>query len=189
MCSVRVNSRAATASRRRSRGFTLVEIIVGLVLSTVAISLVATLILPLFERSTGPVFQIRAAELAQSILDDAMSRRYDEASPVGGTPPCTVATCSATLGADAGEVNRGDFDDVDDFNAFCGSSNDVQDVFGNDLSALFNGYSFEVCVAYDGNYNGTLNEAGEIDAKVITVTVTPPIQASIVSISAYRGNY
>jgi len=121
-------------------------------------------------------------------LDDAMSRRYDEESPVGGSPPCTLATCSATLGADAGEVDRGDFADVDDFNIFCGASNSVQDVFG-DPSTLFNGYSFEVCVAYDGNYNGTLNEAGEIDAKVITVTVTPPIQASVVSISAYRGNY
>ena len=75
-----------------SQGFTLIEIIIGLVLSTLAISLVATAIFPLMTRSVEPLFQIRAAEIAQSILDDVMSRRYDEATPLGGTPICSIAT-------------------------------------------------------------------------------------------------
>ena len=192
MSSVRAKLHRHYKPRHNSLGFTLVEIIVGLVLSSIAVSLVATLIFPLFERSVGPAFQIRAAELAQSILDDALSRRYDEATPVGGSPPCSAATappCSTTMGFDAGESDRGDIDDVDDYNAFCASDNAVQDIFGADLSGLFNNFSFRVCVGYDGNYNGTLNEAGELNAKLITVTVTPPQQASVVSISAYRGNY
>lgn len=178
--------------RQKHRGFTLVEIIVGLVLSSVAVSLVATLIFPLYERSVGPVFQIRAAELAQSILDDALSRRYDEATPLGGSPACsaiTVPACSVVMGFDAGESDRGDIDDVDDFNAFCSGNFAVQDIFGVDVSAQFNNYSFQVCVGYDGNYNGILNEANEMNAKLITVTVTPPQQASVVTVSAYRGNY
>lgn len=190
---------AALKARRYSAGFTLVEIIVGLVISSIAVSLVATLIFPLYARSVEPVFQIRAAELAQSILDDALSRRYDQATPIGGSPPCDAASCTAAgaLGLDGAEINRGDFNDVDDFNLFCGTdiaAEDMiaaQDVNGDAIAELAN-YTVSVCVAYDGNYNGIVNEAGEANetnAKLITVTVTPPVQASVVEISAYRGNY
>jgi MSHA pilin protein MshD len=183
---------AAFKARRYSAGFTLVEIIVGLVISSIAVSLVATLIFPLYARSVEPVFQIRAAELAQSILDDALSRRYDQATPAGGSPPCDAASCTAAgaLGREGLEADRGDFNDVDDFNIFCGPDFDPQDVNGEVIAELDN-YKVSVCVAYDGNYNGVLNEAAadEINAKLITVTVTPPVQASVVEISAYRGNY
>ena len=46
-----------------------------------------------------------------------------------------------------------------------------------------------MCVGYDGNYNGVTNQAAEQNAKLITVTVTPPMQASPVVISVYRANY
>lgn len=196
MFSDKVNVKMRSIKRRASFGFTLIEIIVGLVISSIAISLVATVIFPLFARSVEPVFQIRAAELAQSILDDALSRRYDEATPLGGFPACSalsIPACSsvADLGIDAGESDRGDFDDVDDFNHFCASDNAIQDAFGVDLTAAdgFANFTFRVCVAYDGNYNGVVNEADEINAKLITVTVTPPVQATAIEISAYRGNY
>jgi len=178
-----------------SQGFTLIEIIVGLVISTLAISLVATLIFPLLTRSVEPVFQIRAAEIAQSVLDDVMSRRYDEATPLGGSPVCSAATVSRTvinaLGVDTGESHRGTFDDVDDFHRFCNADNDIQDVFGDNLSldGFTRGYTFRVCVGYDGNYNGVINQSAELNAKLITVTVSPPMQASRVIISAYRANY
>ena len=178
-----------------SQGFTLVEIIVGLVISTLAISLVAIIIFPLLTRSVEPIFQIRAAEIAQSVLDDVMSRRYDEATPLGGSPICSAATipCTsvASLGIDVGESHRGTFDDVDDFHHFCNADNDIEDVFGSNLSAsgFTRGYTFRVCVGYDGNYNGVINQAAELNAKLITVTVTPPSQASPVVISVYRSNY
>lgn len=177
------------------QGFTLIEIIIGLVLSTLAISLVATAIFPLLTRSVEPIFQIRAAEIAQSMLDDVMSRRYDETTPLGGAPVCSIATAPCTaissLGIDVGESHRGTFDDVDDFHRFCNADNDIEDVFGSNLSAsgFTRGYSFRICVGYDGNYNGVINQAAELNAKLITVTVTPPRQASPVVISVYRANY
>ena len=178
-----------------NQGFTLIEIIVGLVISTLAISLVAIIILPLLTRSVEPIFQIRAAEIAQSVLDDVMSRRYDETTPLGGSPICSAATnpCTpvASLGIDIGESHRGTFDDVDDFHHFCNADNDIEDVFGSNLTAngFTRGYTFRICVGYDGNYNGVINQAAELNAKLITVTVTPPSQASPVDISVYRGNY
>ncbi|MGB5325714.1 MAG: prepilin-type N-terminal cleavage/methylation domain-containing protein [Pseudomonadales bacterium] len=181
-----------------SRGFTLIEIIVGFVIGAFAISLFTTLILPQLTRSAEPMFQVRAAELAQSILEEAASRRYDENSAVGGTPPCNsagapVCTPSGSLGVDAGETNRSNFDDVDDYNAFCSADNNVQDIFGSDITASgqFAGFSFRFCVDYDGDYDAALNEAGinEFDAKLLSVTVTPPAPAVPLSISMYRSNY
>ena len=178
-----------------SQGFTLIEIIIGLVLSTLSISLVATAIFPLMTRSVEPLFQIRAAEIAQSILDDVMSRRYDETTPLGGAPICSITTvpCTAiaSLGVDTGESHRGTFDDVDDYHRFCNADNDIEDVFGDNLSTggFTPGYTFRMCVGYDGNYNGVTNQAAEQNAKLITVTVTPPMQASPVVISVYRANY
>ena len=183
------------SKNRLSQGFTLIEIIVGLVISTLAISLVATLIFPLLTRSVEPIFQIRAAEISQSVLDDVMSRRYDETTPLGGSPICSAATISCTainaLGVDAGESHRGTFDDVDDFHRFCNADNDIEDVFGDNLSlnGFTRGYTFRVCVGYDGNYNGVINQSADLNAKLITVTVTPPMQASPVTISVYRANY
>ncbi|MCH1488260.1 MAG: type II secretion system GspH family protein [Pseudomonadales bacterium] len=184
--------------RSRQAGFTLVELVVGLVISTISIAMFATLIVPLFTRSVEPLLQIRAAELAQSILEQATAYRYDENTPVGGSPPCNglgglSCTPSASFGTDAGEANRASFDDLDDFNAFCAADNNIQDVFGNDLTTggSFANFSFRLCVAYDGNFNGAINEAasGEANAKLLTVTVTPPQPASALTVSVYRSNY
>ncbi|NNC54712.1 MAG: prepilin-type cleavage/methylation domain-containing protein [Pseudomonadales bacterium] len=173
--------------------------IIGFVIGAFAIALFTSLIVPQLTRSTEPLFQVRAAELAQSILEEAASRRYDENTAVGGSPPCNAAgapacTASGALGTDgAAETNRGNFDDIDDYDSFCDSDNNIQDVFGNDISASgeFARFSFRLCVNYDGNYNGTLDEAGadEFGAKLMTVTVNPPAPAIPLSISMYRGNY
>ncbi|MBT8139227.1 MAG: type II secretion system GspH family protein [Gammaproteobacteria bacterium] len=187
-----------TNHRRHTSGFTLIEVIVGFVIGAFAIGLFTTLILPQLTRSTEPLFQVRAVELAQSILEQAAARQYDENTAVGGSPPCSstgapACTASGSLGPDTGETNRSNFDDIDDYDAFCFADNNIQDIFGNDISASgeFARFSFRFCVNYDGNYNGTLDEAGidELRAKLLTVTVNPPRPAVPISISMYRGNY
>jgi MSHA pilin protein MshD len=184
----------ALGRRARLSGFTLIEIIVGLVLGTLAIAMVATLIVPLYTRSVEPILQIRAAELAQALLEDALARPFDHNTPLGGQPPCSAGgpvTCTAAgnLGPESGELDRGDFTDVDDYHRFCGGSHPIEDIEGVDLTAsgVFAGYSFETCVVYDGNFDGVADS--DMAAKLVTVTVTPPGAAAPVVASAYRGNY
>lgn len=174
-------------STSKNNGFTLIEIIIGLALGASALALISTLILPLFTRSVEPILQIRAAEFAQAVLDDVLSKRYAENTPVGGQPVCS--SCTAISVIDAGEATREHFDDVDDYNAFC-TPQAIQDVFGFTLnnSDDYAGYTFSVCVGSDGNYDGTTGDGNDI-ARLITVTVNPPEPAIPVVVSAYRGNY
>ena len=61
-------------------------------------------------------YRLTATALGQSVIEEAVSKKYDEA--VVGTPPVNLPsgfTAPGALGADAGESDPG-FDDVDDFN-------------------------------------------------------------------------
>lgn len=172
-------------NRFRQTGFTLIEIIIGIVIGSISLGLISTLIFPLIARSVEPMIQIRAAEYAQSMMEDVLAKRYDELSPLGGQPVC--APCSSSLGTDPGDGgNRAGFNDVDDYNTFCMGNNLLQDVYGELLdenNEYGTDFRFNICVVYQG-------EIGASDsAKRITVTVTPPSVATAVVISAYRGNY
>jgi len=179
-------------SKCRAAGFTLIEIIVGIVISGSAIAMLATLILPLFARSVEPIFYIRSAEFAQALIDDALAKPFDELTPQGGTPPCTSCTAADSLGVEAaeGEATRDDFDDFDDYNLFCGAKFPVQDIFGVNLNATddYANYTFTACVVYDGGYDGGA-DAAVSQAKRLDVTVNPPPPALPMSFSAYRANY
>ncbi len=56
-------------ARSKGRGFTLIELIVGIVVLSISFSLLTTLILPLSEKSAEQLHQVRAAELGQSMMN------------------------------------------------------------------------------------------------------------------------
>lgn len=180
-------------TKHKTAGFTLVEIIVGIVISGSAIAMLATLILPLFARSVEPIFYIRSAEFAQALIDDALAKPFDELTPQGGTPACTICTPVASLGAETadGEIARNNFDDFDDYNLFCDAAYPVQDIFGTNLNLTndYANYTFTACVVYDGGYDGGAADTVVSQAKRLDVTVNPPPPALPVSFSAYRANY
>lgn len=176
---------------RQQSGFTLVEIVVGIVVSAISLTFLTTLFFANPGRSVEPILHIRAVEFGQALMDEILSKSFDEFSPVGGVPACT-ATCSSTLGPETGEV-RDNFDDVDDYNIYCGGSSDLIDSLGNSLSDsnIFTGYSMRVCVEYDDNFDGTVGD-GNIQAKLITIEITPPLGAGLgdpIVLTAYRGNF
>lgn len=169
-------------------GFTLVEIIVGIVITGISLSVITTLIYPLFVRSVDPMLQVRAAEYGQAIMQDILSKPYDANAGIGGQPICSVGLpCTDPPGAESGEIDRGDFNDVDDYDEFCDADTDIQDVLGVPQTAEYSSYTFRSCIDYDGDYDGVIDT--DTSAKRITVTVTPPQPAVPVVITAYRGNY
>ena len=172
---------------QKHAGFTLVETIVGIVVLSLAFSIIFAIVLPASEQSASQVQQIRAAELGQSLINEISGRRYDEQST--NNVRCGESGISCTpilnLGLD-GEVGRANFDDVDDYNGYQA----VEDGSGNAIGDLYPNFSVSVGVAYDGDYDFVLNEAGnqEFNAKLITVTITTPSGDNIV-FRAYRGNF
>jgi MSHA pilin protein MshD len=188
--SVRINIRKPTKQNSvitKHTGFTLVELIVGIVVLSISFSILTTLLYPLANKSAEQVHQIRAAELGQSMINEIIGRAFDENSDMsGGFIRCgeSGVSCSA-IGADSGETRAG-YDDVDDYDAI-NFGDTLENSLGEDISTLYVGFSMDVKVINDANYDG--NGTGDNStAKLITVTVRTPQNFDFV-FSVYKVNF
>jgi MSHA pilin protein MshD len=171
-------------NRKNQQGFTLVELVVGIVVMAIALTLLSTVFFSNPGRSVEPLLQMRAAEFGQALMDEILSKKFDQMTPEGGIPACT--TCSSTMGPDAGEL-RSDYNDVDDYHT-CGNPIALADALNN-LPANFIGYTMDVCVRYDDfdNAGGT-----SVNGKLITVKIGLPVSSGLnepLVFSSYKGNY
>lgn len=157
------------------QGMSLVEMILTIVIISVAMVASLRSFSVLSGRSSDVMVQTRALDLAQLYLDEIMSHRFDEDTGVYGTPTFTGA-CRIT---DDGE-NRDDYDDVDDFAEI---SNEAPALIDSSLAADYAGFTVSVDVACDDSIG--VNTDG---AKLVTVTITDPIGNDSV-FSVYKGNY
>jgi MSHA pilin protein MshD len=169
-------------SYQKQIGYSLVELIITILLSSIALIIFFNFFASNQKKSVAPVFQIKATKLAQAYLEEIQLKRYDENSPAGNSLRCnspTASACSTTLTSD-GESRSG-FDDVDDYNGL--NDSPPQDVLGNNR-ADFNRFSVSVAVSYAGTDLGLALQ----DMKRIQVTVTAPDNSQYV-FSQYKGNF
>ncbi|WP_127025981.1 type IV pilus modification PilV family protein [Rheinheimera mangrovi] len=83
-----------------SKGFTLIELVVGIVMLSVALLVITKALGPLFQRTADPWHQVRAAELGHSFLNEIMARSFDEMSDkAGGEFRCSHDGVSYEQGA------------------------------------------------------------------------------------------
>ncbi|MBA6297629.1 type II secretion system protein [Colwellia sp. MB02u-9] len=178
-------------TKASQQGFTLIEIIVGIVVLSIAFSIFTTLIYPLANQSAKQVHQIKAAELGQSMINEIIAKAFDENSDKsGGIYRCGesgATACSSTL-ADEESGARERFDDVDDYN----NLSIMESSLGGDdsLNDIYVGYQINVKVINDSTYDGEYDEAVDDNstAKLITVTVTTPQDFDFV-FAVYRANF
>ena len=169
----------------RCSGFTLIEMIIIILVLSLALTGVTLLINRAVQQSPEALVQTRAMELAQSYLDEILHKRYDEQTGQGGTPRCdstdnAAQPCSNTLGSEEGARNA--FDDVDDYHGL----DDQPPVTATGTNFDFYiSYRVQVSVNYAGNELGL---AGNRGAKRITVSVTTPL-GNVIPVSAYRVNF
>ncbi|MFT5814432.1 MAG: MSHA pilin protein MshD [Psychroserpens sp.] len=177
-------------TKASQQGFTLIEIIVGIVVLSIAFSIFTTLIYPLANQSARQVHQIKAAELGQSMINEIIAKAFDENSDKsGGIYRCgetSAIACSSTL-ADEESGAREQFDDVDDYNNLSIMESSLGDA--DSLAELYIGYQINVKVINDSDYNG-YNDTNDNNytAKLITVTVTTPEDFDFV-FAVYRVNF
>ena len=181
------------------KGYTLIEQVIGIIVFSIALGLFTSLIVPQAILSVGLVFQVRASELGQSLINEIASKSFDEESDrTGGATLCTSSSCTAwdNLGADTmetGTETRSSFDDVDDYNGFemPDDNGKFSNALGNPLSIngadLYSGFKVRVSVFYDANFDG-LNDEEISSTKLITVTITTPNDEDI-TFSTYVSNY
>ncbi len=170
------------ADNRINRGYSLIELVITIALSSIVIVLFYSYMSQQQLRSVSPVIQVKAAQLAQAYLEEISLKRFDENSPAGNAQRCNspaAPACSGALGAE-GE-SRAFYDDIDDYNGLADSP--PRDALDN-VRTGFTGFSVSASVTYAG---GDFGFAAQ-DIKRVELTVTTP-EGSPFVFSQYKGNF
>jgi MSHA pilin protein MshD len=179
---------------------------VGIVIFAVAMVFVVSFLMPQVKQGIDPIWQSRAASLAQSLSNEILAKPFDhESNQVGGMQRCNESVAcsqSGNLGPDSGE-NRGSFNDVDDYHGLNVSGANILNSLSLTTSVnginIYEGFSAQVAVVYDQNVDGIndddLNQDGNLDSgtlvankKLITVVITTPGGDRII-VSSLKGNF
>ncbi|MEM7563336.1 MAG: prepilin-type N-terminal cleavage/methylation domain-containing protein [Pseudomonadota bacterium] len=148
----------------RQRAFTLIEILITIVVVSVAAAALLSVFSNFVSKSADPVIQQQATTIAEAYMEEIQLRAFTD--PQGGE----------SGGAEAGE-SRATFDDVQDYNSLI--DNNVRDQ-NNNLIAVLSDYT--VTVSVTGEVLNTVN------AQRIEVTVDHPAVQAIV-LTGYRTDY
>ena len=188
--------------RMNQKGLTLIEMVLTIVILAISLIIITGMLSSGVGRSSDTTLEIRSAALAQSYLDEIISKRFDENSHPRGIPPCRAnCTTFVNFGPDSGEDDRSDYDDVDDYHGLDegeGQVNPLQDSTGAEREG-YESFRVRVSVRYmDVGASGTeenlavdLNDLDENeDAKVITVRVNYLNSGTEgIAYSAYKTNF
>jgi len=100
--------------RSNKGGFTLIEIIVSIVVFTLGVVGIMVVFYNTLGRTSNPVLRARAIGVASSVMDEILSKKFDNDTPNGGG---IIPLSEVNIGREASDDNSTDsFDDVDDFN-------------------------------------------------------------------------
>lgn len=182
----------------RHKGFTLIETIVGIVVLAISFSVLTSLIFPVTQQSAEQLHQVKAAELAQSMLNEIQNKAFDQNSDMaGGLLRCGEASaplCSTVMGAETVsgvKETRANFNDIDDYNNLTYNAGEIENSQGLPLD-LYTGYAMSIRVCNDADYSGPdcdgVQDSNTSAAKLIIVTIITPTDFSL-HFSTYRANF
>lgn len=108
---------------KKVRGFTLIEIIIGIVVLSIALTGGLSLLISQVDAYRDPLIKEKSVQIAKRVVHEIQIRAYDEKSDIGGGIfRCSetvggISRCSAEAeyGTDPGELMLDTLDDVDDF--------------------------------------------------------------------------
>lgn len=189
-CSKLSMFRSQTLSK--SEGFTLIELVVGMVVLSIALVLLTSMLFPQADRAAETLHRVRSAELAHSILNEIWSKRYDQNTNANGGVPACGAVARPELGLPAGEpctdssdfgdgngsLARNNFRDVDDYHGLTQASLMLNS--NNTYASEYPNYQLSVTVTYPNNPNR--------NTKLIRIDVTTP-SSEVITYNAVRSNY
>lgn len=177
------------------RGFTLIELIIGIVIFSIAMTMLTSLIYPQVQRSIDPIYQVRATELANTLINEIQAKPYDENSkPWLGLGRCDEVghddcTPAENLGPETEPQTetRDLFDDVDDYHDLTIAAKHL--FSGDAYQDLYKNFKLSVTVFYDGDFDGIKDvDPTSRGAKLVNVVVTTP-NGDEIKFATYRSNY
>ncbi len=184
------------AKIRSCRGITLIELIISIIVISVALTGILSVMNLTTARSADPLLVQQANSIAQSYLDEILLRPFCDPNDFStdcftdcNTNAC--AACSGSTTAGGGPETRATFDDVCDYGVVADVG--AVDQFGNPIPELAD-YNVQVVVDDDTDANGDAAING-LDATAgqsvrVDVIVTHATHGDIrVGVSGYRVNY
>ena len=179
-------------ARAANAGFTLIELVITIVITSVALVAIIYGWSISAQHSADVTWQARTAYIGQTYLEEILTKRFDENSSSDGLLPCGVGTfgtdtmpaCTSAANFGNDSEARANFDDVDDYHGLTEVPLSLLDNIFTGNNNPYSNYSVSVAVAYDTTQ---INVTSMV--KRITVTVTPPGNLNPVVFSAYKGNY
>jgi len=158
----------------REKGFSLIELVITIVVLGIALSALTASLFSGVGRNADPLWQSKATQLSQAYLDEILSMRYQENSPLGGG---TVGTC-VIAGNEVDEGSRSLFDDVDDYDGLIETADFLDATTVSDYA----GYTVNIDVTCVGP-----NNIAAINSKLIALTIISPTNQKIV-FSVFRAD-
>ncbi len=176
-------------SEHKKAGFTLIELIITIIIMSFA----AIIIIPYIAAVThgpDPVLREKAIALGQAMMDEILSKRWDENTPNGGGPICTsestnylvdratldpactfpgTGPVASAIGREAGELGganlRANWDDVDDyFDLSEAGTGNIFDQNGAALPGTWAGFQRDVDVDYIASDEGNIDTSAALSA-------------------------
>jgi len=153
--------------KKYSRGFTLAEALLAVVVLSVAVGGIMAPISASYQQTRTVKQTTTAISLAQQLLDEILSKPFVDPTDL-----------STTLGPEADEPSRASFDNIDDYNGYHDSTgSNASDAMKTSSGAAvtWSGddvYSRNVSVEYRATADGPAVASG--DYLVVTVKVTMP---------------
>ncbi len=184
----------ALARCGRERGFTLVELLMFIVIVSVALGAVMSLFAQTSARSADPMLRRQALAIAESLLEEVQLMPLtfcdpDDANVDTATSSAGCASLAEATGPESGETRFAapQFDHVSDYHGYAmtpATTGGIKDITDTAISGL-SGYSASVSVAAAAL--GTITAASG-DAMRITVSVTDP-GGNVITLDGYRSRH
>jgi MSHA pilin protein MshD len=180
----------------RQAGFTLIEIVISIVIVSIALSVLVLLTSKSTERSVDPLLQEQAISIAQAYLEEIMQKQFcdpdwdHDSNPATTTDcplHCVSSACSACKGMGSGWTteSRASYDDICDY---VGTDNPPLNQLGVVIPGLAN-YSVNIAIddTATADLNGLTGNSGQVAR--IDVTVSNPSMRTNIQISGFRANF
>ena len=150
--------------RSQTRGFSLVEVLVAIVVLSIAVAGVLLVYTNTARGSADALINKQALAIAEAMLEEIQLAAY--ANPSGGF-----------AGPGSSINDRDEYDDVSDYNGFSTTG-----VYKIDGTQVLTDYNVSVTVAVSAFQ-------GIAESKLITVTVTHPSSSRSVVLTGYKIDY
>lgn len=177
----------ASQKAKPQQGFTLIELVIGMLVIAIAIVMLTSMLFPQADRAASTLHRVRSAELAHSVMNEIWGKRYDQNTNANGGVPA----CGSPLGLPCSNVTslgpsewkwpnegegRNDFNDVDDYHGL--SQNATMLNSTQTYANAYPNYRLSVTVAYGPAPN----------TKLVTINVTTP-DNEVITYNLVRSNY